>query len=144
MTFSKRGFSYVELLAAVLLVSIASAAALASWSISTRAPANKRATEMGVYVGVQALERLKARKYLGVNDTAENAPLVTFYDRYGALAGAAAERGYTVRAWIRPMVSRDAVLNTEDLREIEIKVYNNALTEPPYEHVRTLLTFGGV
>ena len=140
----RRGFGYMELLVAVLLVAIASMAALASWSLSLRAPQNKRVTEMGVYVAVQALERLKARKYMGLTDTAENAPMVSYYDRYGSPVDGAAPRGYMVRAWIRPLINRDGITNTEDLREIEIRVSDNNGTNPPYEQIRTLLTFGGV
>lgn len=98
------GFSYLELLIAALVLAIATVGALATWSYSSRAPANKRVTEMGVYVAVQEIERLKARRYMGLEDTPAGSPLVTYYDRYGApsASGTPQPQGYKVKAFITP------------------------------------------
>lgn len=137
----RRGFSYLELLVAVLLLVIAAAGAFAHWSISVRAPASKRVTEMGVYIGVRELEKVKARRLLG--SVASNTPTVTYYDKYGAPSNAAVTGGYTVNTWITAIVDRDATANSEDLREIKIQVGSNDGTKV-YETIRTLLTFGGL
>lgn len=141
----RRGFSYLELLVAVLLLVIAAVGAFAHWSISVRAPASKRVTEMGVFVGVQELEKVKARRFLGSALTTVNAPLVSYYDRYGAPVDAAAPRGYKTKTWITALVDRDATANSEDLREVKIEVWdNNETLSSPYETIRTLLSFGGI
>ena len=139
------GFTYTELLVAVLLVAIAASWGLAAWSISSRAPANKRATEMAVYIATQELERMKARKYMGMSDTPVGSPIVTYYDRYGAPAAGntAAPRGFQARSWVMPMVDRNGVADSEDLREIKVEVYDNGGGRM-YERAQTLLAFGGV
>ena len=138
------GFSYLELLIAALVLAIATVGALATWSYSSRAPANKRVTEMGVYVATQEIERLKARRYMGLEDTPAGSPLVTYYDRYGApsASGTPQPQGYKVKAFITPAVDRDATPNTEDLREIRVEVWDNNETTR-YEEARVLLAFGG-
>lgn len=143
MNAARRGFSIAETLAAVLVLSIASAAALTSWHISVRAPGNKRVTEMGVYVGVRHLEQIKAARFLSLDVTSAGAPLIAYYDRYGAAVAQAAAQGYTVKTWMAPWVNRDGVINAEDIREITIEVWDNGLTRR-YERIRTLLTFGGL
>lgn len=139
----RHGFTYVELLASVLIVAMSAAYAMASWGISSRAPANQRVTEMGVFVATQQLERLKAEKYMTLMDTPAGTPTITYYDRYGAPAAAAAPQGYLVKTTIGPLVNRDGMINTEDLREIVVEVWDNAQTKR-YEQARTLLAFGGL
>jgi prepilin-type N-terminal cleavage/methylation domain-containing protein len=143
-----RGFSLLELLAAVVLLSIAAAGALATWSMSSRAAANKRVTEMGVYCGVHALERLKTQKYMGLPETGQPAdpnstPLVYWYDRNGQPAGSAQPQGYRARGWVSTWVNRDSVTNTEDLRAITVQVTDNSGARE-YDRILTLITFGGI
>lgn len=136
------GFTYLELLMAALILAVATVGALATWSYSSRAPANKRVTEMGVYVATQEIERLKARRYLGIEDTDPGSPLVTYYDRYGGPTGGAVMQGYKVKSFITPAVDRDGASNTEDLREIRVEVWDNNEAKR-YEEARILLAFGG-
>src|SRR5581483_7425306 len=79
----RRGLTMIELLAAVLMVSIAAAGAAATWTLASRVVATKRITEMGAYVALQQMDRLKARKYSSLAYTAEDAPLVDWYDKNG-------------------------------------------------------------
>ena len=144
----RRGFSLLELLAAVVLLAIAAAGALATWSMSSRAAANKRATEMAVYCGVHALERLKTQKYMSLPETGQPAdvastPLVFWYDRNGQPAVSAQAQGYRARGWISTWVNRDGVTNTEDLRAITVQVTDNAGTRE-YDRIVTLISFGGL
>ena len=155
----RRGFGYLELLASVLLLLIASAGALATWSLSVQTPANKRNIEMGVYLGVSELERLKAQGYLGLPETgppgnASSNPIVRYYgrtgavtgyyDQTGALVGGPAARGYRARAWIETQdTNGDGLKNSKDLREVTVEVTDNN-GNVLYERVRTLLSFGGV
>jgi type II secretory pathway pseudopilin PulG len=140
---SRRGFSYLELLVSVLLLVMAAAGAISTWSITLKAPANKRVTEMAAYVGVRELERLKALKYGQLDDTPVNAPLVRHYDRYGAPSVSQATQGYRAKTWVTTMVNRDGSTNSEDLREIKIEIWDAGETRL-YDTVRTLLTFGGL
>lgn len=138
----ERGFTYTELLIAVVLVAMAGTYAVSTWSLSSRAPANKRVTEMGVYIATQELERLKALKYLGLPDTGAN-PVVTYYDRYGAVVTGPVAQGYKAKTWIRPVVNRDGVPNIEDVLELRVEVWDSRETRR-HETARTLLAFGGV
>jgi prepilin-type N-terminal cleavage/methylation domain-containing protein len=145
---ARRGFSYLELLMAVVLLSMAAAGAVATWSFSTRAARSKRITETGVYVGVHAVERVKSRKYLGVDDTGAegvvgSTPLEYWYDRYGQPVNAAATEGYRARVWLISFVDRDTINNSEDLRRVTAVVTNNAGTDE-YDRIDTLLSMGGL
>jgi type II secretory pathway pseudopilin PulG len=133
------GFTYAELLIAALLLSIVSAAAFAGWGISVRAPANKRVTEMAVFIGVQELERRKAQTYLF--QTAD--VRVQYYDKHGAPVTAAVAKGYKAKSWSTVAINRDRATNTEDLLEIRIEVWNNEETQR-YENIQTLMAFGGM
>jgi hypothetical protein len=130
---------------AVVLLVIVAVGAFAHWSISVRAPGNKRVTEMGVFVGVQELEKVKARRFLGTAITPANAPLVSYYDKHGKPDPADADRFYKVKTWNTTLVDRDASANTEDLREVKIEVWDlNETAADPYETIRTLMSFGGI
>jgi prepilin-type N-terminal cleavage/methylation domain-containing protein len=142
---ARRGFSYLELLVAVILLVIVATGAFAHWSISVQAPASKRVAEMGVFVGIQELEKVKARRFLGSALTAANAPTVTYYDRYGTSVTSPATRGYKVKTWITALVDRDATGNSEDLREVKIEVWDTDESgSAPYETIQTLMSFGGL
>ncbi len=134
------GFTYVELLMATLVVAIAAVSALATWQISSRAPANKRATEMGVFVATQELERMKAIK---VDGLAAGSTTVRYYDRYGAPAAAAATNGFRTTSYVTAIVDRNGTPSTDDLYEIRVEVHNNDGSKL-LEEARTLLTLGGV
>jgi prepilin-type N-terminal cleavage/methylation domain-containing protein len=135
----RRGFTYVELLVAAILLGIAAAAGIAGWNLSVRAPANKRVTEMAVFIGIQELERMKAKKYLSVHESV----IVQYYDKYGAPVGSAVTKGYKARSWSSALINRDGVTNTEDMRELRVEVWDNTETTR-YESIQTLLTFGGL
>lgn len=145
---SRRGFSYAELLVSALILVIAVAGAFAHWSFSVRMPAIKRVQEMGVYIAVEELERVKARRFLGSLITPANAPVVSYYTRNGVLevTGDTPDlQGYKVKTWITSAVDRDGAANTEDLREVTVEVWDRAEANTnPFERVRTLLSFGGI
>ena len=143
ITRARRGAAYLELLVAVVLLAIAAAGALSTWSLSSQAPANKRVTEMGVYLGTRELERLKAQKYSSMLDTAVGSPNVTYYDELGVSTNAAVAGGYKVKSWVMTLVNRDTIANTEDVREITIEVWDSAETNQ-YDSARSLITFGGL
>jgi type II secretory pathway pseudopilin PulG len=135
--------SLLEMLAASLIIAIVAATALATWALSSRAVANKRVTEMGIYLATREVERLKDMGYMSLNDTPSGSPIISYYDRNGAAAGGAVAMGYKVKAWVEPIVNRDSVTNTEDLRQIRVEVWDaNEIRR--YEYVRTLITFGGI
>lgn len=138
-----RGFTILELLAAVVLIAIAAIGAAATWSLSTRAAANRRATDMGNYIAVREMERLKSSKYQSLNDTTTGSPSITYFNRYGDPEGSQVTRGFKVKTWISPIVNRDSTTNSEDLREVKIEVRSND-EATLYETARTLLTFGGL
>src|SRR5690349_18705917 len=86
----RAGFSLLEVLAASVILGIAAAAAFAAWGISSRAPANKRVTEMGVYIATQELERLKVVKY---NLLVTGSSGTDWYDKNGNWLGSLATTG---------------------------------------------------
>src|SRR5947209_805359 len=98
----RRGLTYLEVLAAAVLVAMAAAAALSTWQLTSRAPANKRLTEMGSLLAVREIERLKAFTYLNLPDVAANNATVTYYDKNGLAASpnAAVSGGYKVKSWV--------------------------------------------
>jgi prepilin-type N-terminal cleavage/methylation domain-containing protein len=140
---ARRGLTYLELLVAALIIAIAASAAFASWGIAGRAAGNKRVTEMGVYLAVREIEHLKSQKYINLPDNAANSPNVSYYDKNGAPVGSATTGGYKVKSWVTIIVNRDAVSNTEDLREIKVEVWDSGETKK-FDTEQTLLTFGGV
>lgn len=135
----RRGFTYMEVMIAVILLSIAAGAAMAGWNLAGKATATKRRTEMAVYIGVEELEIMKAKKYLNLDNTVR----IQYYDKNGAQVGSAATNGYKAKAWSAALIDRDGSANTEDLRELYVEVWNNAETIK-LDSIRTLLTFGGL
>jgi type II secretory pathway pseudopilin PulG len=143
-TFWRSGVTYIELLASTLLVAIAAAGAFATWSLSLRAPANKRVTEMSVQLAVREIERIKAQKYAGAPETASNSPVVTYFDLYGNTSASAPSRGFQVKSWVITQdTNNDGSFDSSDLREITVQVWDSAGTKM-YEQAQTMLSFGGV
>jgi len=136
-----RGAAMLELLAAVLILVIASAGAVATWSFTVQAPASRRLNEMGVFIAVRHLETLKAQKYSALQDTTGNTAVVAWYDRRGTPVTAQVNEGFRVETKILTIINRDGKVNTEDLREIEVRVSNNA-GNIQYGSARTLAGFG--
>lgn len=137
----------IEVLAAVLIVSLAASGAIATWAFTTRVAATKRLTDMGSYVSIQQIERLKAIKYSQLSYT--NSAQVEWYDKYGNWLGdssssPAVTTGYYQVQWtVISKVSRYGTTSDENLSEVEVKVYNTAGTIL-YEDIQSLLTFGGI
>jgi len=139
MSRRHRGVTLIELLIAALLISIVAACALSTWSVLQKVPNAKRATEMSSFIAVQAIERVKARKYENLADTND---AVSYYDKNGAPAGGVSAHGFTVRSYISTVVDRDGNSDTEDLREIRVDVFDNSGKQ--LETQRTLVSFGGL
>ena len=148
------GMTYVEVLVAVLLVSVAAASAFATWVLSSKAPANKRNIEMGVYIATTEIERMKALKYNGLTDngtiytsSGTNIPggtaTIRYYDATGTYKSTQPSVGYQAKIWVTPILDRNGRTDGEDLREIRVQVWNVAGTAM-YEDARTLLTLGGL
>lgn len=154
---ARRGLTMVELLMAVLIVSMMAGLAAASWNFSSKVTRSKRVTEMGAYLGIQEMERLKAYKYESLAFTTDASPIIDWYDKdgnylgrdatsptsYPAVIGTASTGTYKVKAWVRSLVDRNATADTEDLAELQVQVWNTAATTK-YEDIRTVLTFGGI
>jgi hypothetical protein len=140
---SRAGSTLIELLVAGFIVAIAAGWAVATWTISSRAPATKRFTEMGTYIAVQEMERYKSLRYGSLTNGAQ-API--YFDKFGTSLGTGntPPTGSVYRSvtTITAVVNRDAASNTEDLIEIQVVVTNPDATVT-YETARTLLTFGG-
>jgi prepilin-type N-terminal cleavage/methylation domain-containing protein len=134
----RRGFSFVELLAAVIILLIVAASAVSTWSLSSKAPVNKRVTDMASMVAVREIERIKSQKYLNIT----NGTTTTYYTKTGALSGANADNFYLATTVITTAVDRDGVVNTEDVLQVQVTVQNAAGTRT-YEVQRTLMSFGG-
>lgn len=150
----RRGLSLVELLVAALIIGIAAAGALATWTRMARIPASKRATDLTSQIATHVMEKIKARKYLNLTDTTFsggsyvlvdwNSPSGSpYFDKFGDAAGSAQPKGYRVKYRVYPIWSRDATRNTEDLVEVEVHVMDNSATRT-YEVQRTLISFGGI
>jgi type II secretory pathway pseudopilin PulG len=140
--------SLIETLVAALIVAIVAGAAVASWSMASRAVASRRATDIGTAIAVSELERLKAIRYpyLPVSPMSggQPVPTVRWYDRYGNWLGSAATSGdYRAESTVTVIINRDSQTNSEDLKEIRVQVWDGARTRL-YESIRTLLSFGGV
>jgi hypothetical protein len=146
----RRGITYIDLLAASVILAIAASGVLAAVSLLARIPRNKRVTEMGVFVGSQELERLKARTYNLL--TKSSASTVDWYDKYGGWisTGSTQPAGALYMAtWSVPPTSpgiggldRNGAPDAEDLIEIVV-VVSDTTGANTYETARTLLTFGG-
>ena len=138
----RRGYSYLELLIATLLISIAAAGAVSTWVISSRAPANKRVTEMGVYLAVREIERLKTLKYMGLTSGLQG---TRYYDRYGAPddGNNPVPQGYRIQSWVTTVVDRNGTSDVEDLQELRVEVRDNSGARL-YDEERTLVALGGL
>ncbi len=136
----RRGTSLLELLVAALIIAIAAGWALAAWNISSRAPAQKRVTEMGAFIGMQEIERIKSQRYMSLT---VGTTTTAYFDKFGAPTSVVADRLYRADSAINSAVNRDGIGNTEDLLEIVVVVRRPDGTGAPYETARTLLTFGG-
>jgi type II secretory pathway pseudopilin PulG len=134
----RRGMSYVELLAAVLILSVVAGGAVATWSLSSRTPANKRVTDMASIIATGEIEAVKAKKYMNLAD----ATTTTYYTKNGVPTTVVAERVYLATTVISTAVNRDASTNTEDLVQVQCTVTNAAATKT-YDIQRTLIAFGG-
>jgi hypothetical protein len=147
---NRRGVTYVDLLAACVILAIAASGVLAAVSLLARVPRNKRVTEMGVFIGSQEMERLKARTYNLL--TKSNTSTVDWYDKNGAWisTGGSAPAGALYKAtWTVPTTSagsggvdRNGATDGEDLIEIVV-IVSDTTGANTYETARTLLTFGG-
>ena len=143
-----RAFTYIELLVASLILVIAASGVVASLRLLPAVPRNKRITEMGIYIGSQELERLKAQTY---DLLSKNSNGTDWYDKSGAWisSNGSAPPGALYRAnWSVPLTSngtggvdRDSTVNSEDLIELIVTVTDKDQTIP-YGTARTLLAFG--
>jgi prepilin-type N-terminal cleavage/methylation domain-containing protein len=139
-----QGMSYIEMLVAVVILSIVAAGGLATWGFSSRVPVSKRLTNMGSLLVICEIERLKAQGYSNLVD----GTTVHWYDKYGSFlsTGGSAPSGavYKTSSTVQLSLSRNgsSASDTEDLREIVVTV-QNADASKTYETQRTLLTFGG-
>jgi prepilin-type N-terminal cleavage/methylation domain-containing protein len=134
----QQGFSFVELLAAVIILLIVAAGAVSTWSLSSRAPVNKRLTDMASMVAVREIERVKSKKYLNIL----NGTTTTYYTKAGAVSGATADNFYLATTVLSTIVDRDGISNTEDVVQVQVTV-QNAAGSKTYEVQRTLMAFGG-
>ncbi len=142
------GMTLTEVLVAAVILGIVAAGAAASWTMASRAAANKRAVEIGTAIAVQELERLKAMRYPYLVPSpmqgGQPVPTVRWYDRFGNYLGPSATSGdFQAREVIRVLIDRDGQPNNEDLKEIVVEVWDGNQTRL-YETARTILTFGGV
>jgi type II secretory pathway pseudopilin PulG len=141
---SRRGFTYLELIASVMLVALASLGAVLSWRLAPQAVANKRVTELSVQLAVSELERLRAYGYEGLTETPVTAPNVFYFDKSGVALGSSTGASYKVKSWVITLDSNgDNAKTSADLRELTVEVWNPGETRR-YERAQTLLTSGGV
>lgn len=141
----RRGMTLVELLVAVVILSIVGAGAVATWRYSSKVPANKRVTDMASILAIREIEVVKAKKYLNL----ATGTTTTYYDRYGAARDSggtkytsAQSQGYTATTTVGIAPGMTATGTTRDLLEV-VAVVTNASGTKTYETQRTLLTFGG-
>ena len=142
------GMTLTEVLVATMILAIVAGGAIASWSLSSRAAASKRAVEIGNAIAVEEIERLKALRYPYLTPSAmqggQPVPTVRWFDRYGNWLGGAAVTGdFQARETVTVVIDRDGETNSEDFKEIIVEVWDTAQTQM-YERARTLITFGGV
>lgn len=142
----RHGVTLIELLIAALILSFVAAAALSSWSFSSRVPANLRATELACKIAVREIELMKAKRYINLSAGSTT----TYYDSSGAVTVVDANKVYRATTTVgMPTATYTAtgtsVLatgTTKDLLQVQVVVTNVAGTLT-YETQRTLLTFGG-
>jgi type II secretory pathway pseudopilin PulG len=140
----RRGFTYLELVASVMLVAIAGTCAVMSWGLAPKALATKRLTEMSVQLASAELERLKAFTYQQLLDTPVSSPNVQYFDRYGTLLASSTGAAYKVKSWVITQdTNNDGTFDSVDLRELTVEVWNPVETSQ-YERTQTLLAFGGI
>lgn len=140
----RRGYTYLELIASVMLVAIASLGTVLSWRLAPQAVANKRVTEMSVQLAVSELERLRAFRYTALTDTPNASPNVFYFDKSGAALASSTGASYLVKSWVITQDSNgDNVRNDSDLRELTVEVWAPGETRR-YERAQTLLAPGGV
>lgn len=140
----RRGSTYVELLVSMILLSIAATAAVATWSMTVRIPATKRAAEVSLTLAVGEMERLKAIKYANLPETTAAAPNVSYFSSAGAPVTAAAARGYEVLSWVVTLDSNaDGGMDARDLRELTVEVWNTGRTRR-HERLQAQLAQGGL
>lgn len=141
---ARRGYSFMELLIACIILSIGAIGAVGIVGVLTRTPATKRLTEMGAFIASQEMERVKTQtyNYLGTESISPD-----YYDKYGKFiasgagptpAGSLYKAAFTVTV----KVDRDGVANAEDVKEITITV-TNVVTNKQLEQMQTLMAFGG-
>jgi prepilin-type N-terminal cleavage/methylation domain-containing protein len=147
----RKGFTYIEVLVAIMLVAVAASGLFACVRITTMTPRTKRTTEMAVYISVAALERIKAQKFLSMTDIMPlpATPVPTgvsswYYDKNGVPATSASTGGYTVLYGVHlDDTNGDGVYDTRDMRHIVVEVRDNTLAKL-YERIDSYLAFGGV
>jgi hypothetical protein len=142
------GFTFMEVMVAIVLVVVAAAGVFACARIMAMTPRNKRTTEMAVYLSVAGLERIKGQKFLSLSDIKPLPPATGanawYYDKNGAPVSAATTGGYTVLYGVLLEDSNgDGVYDTRDMRHIVVEVRDNTLTTL-YEHIDSYIAFGGV
>jgi hypothetical protein len=137
----RRGISYLDGLAAVLLLSLAAAGAYATWRNTLLVTQSKRRAELECYIGTSELDRIKAVRW-------ENLPvgtqMVSYYDAYGGLVTAypAAAPSPLPANGYKTQSTVSTVAGTANLEELTLDVYDTAGLNH-YEHIQTLLTKGG-
>jgi Tfp pilus assembly protein PilE len=137
---TQRAFGLVETMAAVLVVSVAAIAAIATWGFSTAVVGNKRVTEMANYLGTREIERIKAKTYAYAP-----ASSTTYYDKTGASITGPVSLGYMVESTVTVAVSRGSTPSSADLDEIQVQVWNSSGTQRYDDgNIRTLLSTGGM
>lgn len=135
----RRGLTYMEVLIALLLVSMAAAAAIATWRISLKAVEDKRVTEMGVYIASSEIERQKAIKYTYLTLSTKT----YYYDRWGNWLGVGAASGaYKAVDTISVVAPNPATGSDRDLLELRV-VVSTGSGAVQLEDTRTMMTFGG-
>jgi hypothetical protein len=137
----RRGLSYLDGLAAVLLLSLAAAGAYATWRNTLLVTQSKRRAELECYIGTSELDRIKAVRY-------QNLPvgtqMVSYYDAFGGLVTAypAAAPNPLPANGYKTQSTLSTVAGTASLEELVIDVYDTGGLNH-YEHIQTLFTKGG-
>lgn len=146
-----RGYTLLELLAAVFILSLVAACAVRTWGLSSRVPANLRLTEVASKIAVREIERIKAQSYINMQN---GATTTNWYDKLGAWlqSGGSAPNGAVYKAVTTITAPLDyggnaitglSITNTsKDLLEVKSVVTDAGATKT-YETQRALMTFGG-
>lgn len=146
-----RGVTFLELLAAVLILSIVAAGAVKTWSLSSRVPATLRRTEMSSKIAVREIETVKAKKYANVATGTVTYPSsgYNWYDTSGTFVGspdtgvntAPSTAVYRAITTVQAAPGTTSTNTTKDL--LEVKTVVSTTTGTTLETQRTLMTFGG-